>query len=371
MEFCIERNELLNGLTKIQSIVEKKSTMPIISNVLFDVTDSRLCLIGTDLEVILKTEHPAEVVDGGRMTVSARKIYEIVREIPHKNLTIKEKEGSRLNIFSGSINYTLLGLPADQFPSLPDYEDINLVEIDSNSLKELINKTIFSVALEETRFNLCGINVERIESENGIQLRMVASDGHRLSLMEAKLEGIEKIELNSGVILPRKGAREILRICEANDKLSLGFKEKICLIKAGNIVLIMRLIDAEYPDYKSIIPSGGSKKVVVERQSLLNALRRTAIVATDKYKAVSFTLSEGKLGILSVNPDVGDAKEELDVDYSGEQFNINFNMHYLLENMEVMASDHIVLELDNESSPCLIKGAEDEGFLGIIMPMRV
>lgn len=373
MEIRIERNELLAGLTKIQTIVEKKSTMPIISNVLFDAADGQLSLIATDLEIILKAEYPAEIIEGGKITVSARKVYEIVREIPSSNITLKQKEGSRLSIMSGKIAYNLVGLPAEQFPTLPAHDDVKVIEVDSKALKELINKTIFCVSIEDTRYNLCGINVEKTEGPEAEdkRLRMVSSDGHRLCLMETYIEGVDNLDLNFGVILPRKGAREILRMCDSNEKVMLGFKEKTCLVKADSMLLIMRLIDGEFPDYKAIIPAGGSKKVIVARQPLLEVLRRTSILATEKYKAVSFNFSDGKLEIISVNPDIGDAKEELEIDYQGEQFSINFNMHYLIENLEVIKSEELSMEMENESSPCMIKGAEDKGFLGIVMPMKV
>ncbi len=373
MELGIERNELLSGLAKIQTVVERKSTMPIISNVLLEAEGDRVRLLGTDLEVAIETEHPAEVLEGGAITVSARKFYEMIREMPDSQVLLKEREGGRLSVLAGKIIYNLVGLPAEQFPSLPAYEDVKTIEIEAISLKKLINKTIFSVSAEDTRFNLSGIHVEKVEGNENREekIRTVSSDGHRLSLMESVVPGIDGLDLESGVILPRKGAREILKLCENNEKLLLGFNGEICLAKAGTTTMIARLIDGEFPDYREIIPSGGKKKITVERHVFLDVLRRTAILSTEKYKAVSFNLSEGKIEVISVNPDIGDAKEEMEVEYDGDFLSINFNMHYLIEAIEVMESERLSLEMENESSPCLIKGEQDIGFLAIVMPMKV
>lgn len=371
MELKIVRNELLDGLNKIQTVVEKKSTMPIISNVLLDVLDGRLNLIATDLEVGMRTEHNAEVVKKGKITVPARKLYEMVREIPGLHITIKEKEAGRVNVSSGKIVYTLVGLPAEQFPLVSFYEDAKTLEIPAKTIKDLINKTIFSVSFDDNRTNLAGIFIEKTVKEDKEILRMVSSDGHRLSLMEKDVSGINILEIDSGVILPRKGAREILKLCEATEKILLGFKEDICVVEANKTKIVTRLIDGEFPDYRTIIPAEGKKKIFIERQFFLDVLRRTAILSTDKYKAVSFNFSKGKMEVLSVNPDIGDAREELEIEYEGDVFSINFNINYLIEAIGALESKKITIEFENETNPCIIKGTEEEGFLGVIMPMRV
>ncbi|MEW6327430.1 MAG: DNA polymerase III subunit beta [Thermodesulfobacteriota bacterium] len=371
MELKIERNELLDGLNKIQTVVEKKSTMPIISNVLLVVEDGRLNLIATDLEVGMRTEHNAEIVKEGKITVPARKLYEMVREIPGTHIDIKEKESGRVNVSSGKIIYTLVGLPADQFPLVSFYEDAKTVEIPAKTIKDLINKTIFSVSLDDTRTNLAGIFIEKTVQEDKEILRMVSSDGHRLSLMEKDVAGIGILEMDSGVILPRKGAREILKLCEDTEKILLGFKEDICVIKGNKTKIVTRLIDGEFPDYRAIIPVAGKKKIFIERQFFLDVLRRTAILSTDKYKAVSFNLSKEKMEVLSVNPDIGDSREELEIEYDGDIFSINFNINYLIEAIGALESKKVYIEFENETNPCIIRGAEEEGFLGIVMPMRV
>lgn len=367
MNLKAERSELLNGLTKVQTVVEKKSTMPIISNVLLEASDKQLNLIATDLEVALKITVPAQVEEPGKITVSARKLYEIIREIPNPEIELSEGEGSRIRILSGRIFYNLFGLPAEQFPALPVHEDIKEINIFSETLIELINKTIFSVSLEDTRFNLTGIHIEKLEDK----LRMVSSDGHRLSLMEMIVPGVKKLDLASGVLLPRKGAREILKLCESQNEISIGFKEKLCMVRSAGTKILTRLIDGEFPDYKEIISTDGGRDAVADRRSLLETLRRTSILATDKYKAVSFNFDRDRLELISVNPDLGDSKEEVDLDYKGEAFSINFNMHYLIHVLEVMKSEKVSLQMENESSPCMIKGNEDQGFLGIVMPMRI
>ncbi len=371
MELKIVRNELLDGLTKIQTVVEKKSTMPIISNVLLDVSDGRLNLIATDLEVGMRTEHNAEVVEKGKITVPARKLYEMVREIQGSHITIKERESGKINVSSGKIIYTLVGLPAEQFPLVPLYEDVKTIEILSKTIKDLINKTIFSVSFDDTRFNLAGIYVEKTVKEDKEIIRMVSSDGHRLSLMEKDVPGINSLEIDAGVILPRKGAKEILKLCENTEKILLGFKEDICVVEANKTKIVTRLIDGEFPDYRTIIPAEGKKKIFIERQFFLDVLRRTAILSTDKYKAVSFNFSKRKMEVLSVNPDIGDAREELEIEYEGDIFSINFNINFLMEAIGALESNKIAIEFENETNPCLIKGTEEEGFLGIIMPMRV
>lgn len=371
MELQIKKEDIIGGLARIQTVVEKKSTMPIISNVLIEAVSNKVTLIATDLEVGIRTEHPAEVKEEGKITVSARKLYEIIREMPSSVVTIREKESSRLTISSGNIIYNLVGLPADQFPAVPLCEDIKTMEVASRVIKDLINRTIFSVSVDDTRFNLSGINMEKVLEENREVVRMVSSDGHRLSLMEKTVQGAASLEMEGGVILPRKGAREILKLCEDTENILLGVKDDMCMVQGDATKIVIRLIDGEFPDYKTIIPKEGDKKVTLDRQSFSDVLRRTAILSTDKYKAVSLNFSRGKIEVLSVNPDLGDAREEIEVEYGGEPFTISFNINYLMDVMAVMQSKSLSMEFQNEDSPCIVRGDEDEGFLGIVMPMRV
>jgi DNA polymerase III subunit beta len=376
MELKIGAQELARALARSQGIVEKKSTMPILSHVLLEARKGNVLHVSaTDLDLSVSSEHGAEIAKEGAVAVPAKSLYEIVRSLPEQHVTLKKAGNNYLEVKSGASEFRIVGLPAEDFPALPKFERVSFVNVKPAELLEQIDRTSFAASTDETRYNLNGVFFE----PQGPVLRMVATDGHRLALSEKPLAG--DYALKKGVILPRKGLQELKKLLaeaaeatgEEEVESKLGFVENSAIFRRPGVVLAMRLIEGLFPDYKQVIPKQGEKILKVGRARLLETLRRVSLLASDKSHAVKLELSAGLLRVLSQNPDLGEAKEEVPVDYAGEPLKIGFNARYLTDVTAVLKSDDVQLELADDLSPGVLRGAgpEDAGYTAVVMPMRI
>ncbi len=374
MELKIGAQELARALGRSQGIVEKKSTMPILSHVLLEAKKGNLLHVSaTDLDLSVSSEHPCEVVKEGALAVPAKQLFEIVRSLPEPEVSLKRAGNNYLKLRSGPSHFRIVGLPAEDFPALPKFEKVPFVDVVPAELLEQIDRTSFAASTDETRYNLNGVYFE----PKGPVLSMVATDGHRLALSEKPLAG--DYALKRGVILPRKGLHELKKLLgESVDaaaekpETKLGFAENSAIYRRPGVVLAMRLIEGMFPDYKQVIPKQGEKIVKVGRQRLLETLRRVSLLASDKTHGVTLEIGPGALKVLS-KTDQGDANEDVPVDYAGEAIKIGFNARYLIEAAGVLKSDDVQLELADDLSPGVLRGAwpEDAGYTAVVMPMRI
>jgi DNA polymerase-3 subunit beta len=375
MELKIGAQELAKALGRSQGIVEKKSTMPILSHVLLEAkTGDQLVVSATDLDLAVSSEHACEVLKEGALAVSARHLYEIVRALPEQSVTLKKASNNYLEVKSGPSEFRIVGLPAEDFPALPKFDKVPFVDVAPATLLEMIERTFFAVSNDETRYNLNGVFFEPAATV----LRMVATDGHRLSLSEREVGG--SFGLKRGVILPKKGLQELKKLLaeaaesgEEKPEAKLGFVENSAIFRRPGVVLVMRLIEGLFPDYKQVIPKAGEKQVRLGRGRFLETLRRVSLLSSDKAHAVKLDLSKGLLRVLSQNPDLGEAKEEVPIEYAGEPLKIGFNARYVMDVLQVLRSNEVVFELADDLSPGVIKGGEeaDQGFTAVVMPMRI
>jgi len=375
MELKIGVQDLAKALGRSQGIVEKKSTMPILSHVLLEARKAgQLVVSATDLDLAVSSDHACEVLKEGSLAVSARHLYEIVRALPEASVTLKRAQNNYLEVKSGSAEFRIVGLPAEDFPALPRFDKVPFADVDASLLLDMIERTFFAVSTDETRYNLNGVFFE--PGQGG--LRLVATDGHRLSLAEKPVEAT--FGLKRGVILPKKGLSELKKLLaevaesgEEKPQARLGFLENSAIFKRPDVVLVMRLIEGLFPDYKQVIPKAGEKLVKLSRSRFSDTLRRISLLSSDKAHAVKLDLSAGTLRVLSQNPDLGEAKEDVPVDYQGEPLKIGFNARYLTEVLAVLQSADVVLELADDLSPGVVRGAEDkdQGFTAVVMPMRI
>jgi len=370
MELTVKRDELTKGLSLSQSVVERRTSMPILSNVLMEADGESLVITATDLETSFQGSYPAKVAKSGRITVPARKLFEIVKELPGDEVYLKEKENSYLHITSGRAKFDLVGKTPDDFPKTPEVEGIAELSMEGGVLAEMIEKTIFSISQEETRFNLAGLYVEKRNSDGEDYLRMVSTDGHRLSLVDRKIEGLTEFQLESGVIIPRKGVAEMKKMADDGD-LVLGLNQSFAMLRKSGAQLILRMQEGSFPDYEVVIPKMTKIKAMVNRQAFAEVMRRVAILATDRFQGVKLDFKEGLLEIVSNNPELGEAREALELDYEGDSFEVGFNARYFMDLCNAMRSEEIQLAFMDEQQPCLITGEADEGFLSVIMPMRL
>jgi DNA polymerase-3 subunit beta len=370
----VSRDDFLSGLASLQNITGKKGTMSILSNTLIRTGVNDLTLTATDLEVGVRIVVPAEILTGGEITLPARKLFEIVRETDTDLLHLELQDNNWVKISANASAYNLAGISADEFPSFPDYEEEKLVEIPADTLKELIDRTIFSVAQEgESQFNLAGVLVEREKKDQDLLLRMVSSDGHRLSLMELPLDSdLGGLAMDKPVLIPRKGVQEIRKFCEGQNLVSLGFDSKQAILKTERALMIIRLMNGDFPDYRNIISVIKQENLVeMERQSLINAMKRMILFTEDRFNAVKFHLEKDTLMLSSESMDIGNAKDIIKIGYNGPVLDVGFNGKYVLESLQVMSSDLARLYINSEESPCLIKGEDDPGYISVIMPMKI
>lgn len=374
MEIKIDRETLLKGISRVQGILEKRSHMPILSTVLLATKENELEISATDLEIGFQNSYPVEIIKPGTVTISGKKLLDITRETDSKKIFISEKENNWIYISDYNAHYNLSCLPADEFPVLTEPEDMIMIQIDGNMLAEMINKTIHSITMEEAGFKLSGVFMERIDKGGEDFLRMVATDGHRLSLVDKKTPDIQKIEMKQGVMIPRKGLVELNKLALENGGILFGLKQNNLVAKKEKALVVIRLLDAKFPDYKNVIPERGEDKeniITINRKPLLEAMKRMMIIRSDQYQGVKMNIGADYLEMVSVNPDLGNAEEKVEIKYEGNQIEMGFNPQYFIDALQPMDSDIIYLDIKDQASPCLITGDQDDGFLGLIMPMRV
>jgi len=371
----VSKEDFLPALNSLQSITGKKGTMAVLANVLIQTQDNFIEIIATDLEVGLKKSVAAEIINKGSITLPAKILYEIVRESGSDTIKIEEKDKNWVRIKAGTSIYNLAGTSSEEYPDFPEYNEDSLVSLPCDLVKELVDKTIFSVAQErESNYTLTGILLEKEKKEkNKSFLRMVSSDGHRLSIMEKELdiEG-DDIVIEKNTLIPRKGVSEIKKACEGQKNFSLASDKKQLVVKTKNSLMIVRLMNGEFPDYRSIINVIEKNNCIeIERMGFLEALKRTNLFTEDTFNSIQLSVSENKLVLSSQNMDFGNAKDEMEINYSGESLELGFNCRYFIDTLQAMRSDTIKAYVSSDQSPCLVEGDDDQGFISIIMPMKI
>lgn len=374
MKLSIEKADLQRGLARLQAIVEKRSSMPILANVLVTASgkgeSGRLELAATDLEVGIRGSQPAKVQKPGALTISARKLYDIVRELPDEAIQLEATPNAYLDIRCGRSRFTLAGTDAEEYPSLPDFAPGRMVRLQAAVLSQMIEGTMYAASMDETRYNLNGVYFE-VLADTG-RIRMVATDGHRLALVE-RTAGGDVSGLASGVIVPRKGLAELKRLVDEEDadEVEIGFEGNSGLVKKGDVTLVMRLIEGEFPNYKQVIPKQCDHHLTLSADSLVRALRRVALLSAEHSRAVKVELADGKLQLSSRTPDLGEAQEEIDVDYAGPTISIGFNARYLLDCLGALGAKEIRLGLRDGGSPVEVRPTDDLESVAVVMPMRL
>lgn len=371
MEIKIDRDRLFNAISKVQSIIEKRSNMPILSMILISTEQSAIQISATDLEISLQQTIPAKILNPGSITVSGRKLFEILKESKSTEIYIKEKENNWIYLSDERTKYNLACLPAEEYPVFIEPEGVDMVELEGDILREMINKTIYSVTLEEAGFKLSGVYTERMALQGNNILRMVSTDGHRLSLMDKEIEKIEDVKMEKGVMIPKKGMLELSKMVSEGEKMKVGFHKNNCVAKKDDSLIVIRLLETKFPDYNSVIPKDVKHWITVNRMDLLDGMKKMIILSSESYKGVKITLEKNNMELVSINPDLGDAQDNLEVEYGDERLEMGFNSRYFIDALQAMDSENVELGFIDNSSPCLIRGENDKGFLGLVMPMRI
>jgi DNA polymerase-3 subunit beta len=378
MELVISKKNFLRGLARTHGVADRKSSMPILSNILLTTdSTSSLRFAATDLYLGVAATAPAEVKKGGSIAVSARTLFEIVKNLPEGDVHWTVGPNHAAEIRSGKVRFRIPGMPGDDFPALPSPGNSDFFSVEAEVLGDLITKTQYSMSTDDTRPHLAGALFEG----EGKLVRMVTTDGHRLSKIDHKLDDSAPM-LSFSMLVPNKGIAELKRLIDdakADAKANKEERPQISVATAGGsaffkregITLSVKLADEQFPPYGRVIPPQQEKRVVLSRASLVEALKRMSLVSSDTSGGVRFMVSAGSLRIVSENPDVGEGSEELDVDYAGEPITIGFNAKYILDVLGSLSDDEVAIELAGELEPGVIRPASDTLFVGVVMPMRI
>ncbi|MCL5807315.1 MAG: DNA polymerase III subunit beta [Deltaproteobacteria bacterium] len=372
MEFHIKRELFLGGIQKTLGIVEKKTTMPILSNLLIRTQQNRIQIVATDREIGIVADYEAEIVREGDITLSARKLHEMVREIRGEMIHVSKNERDMVVLTCKKEIYRIPGIPADDYPVVAAQEELPLYRIEGGMLGEMIRKTAFAMSADEMRKNLNGVFWEAERSGESVLIRMVATDGHRLAMMKMEVGEKDFLVMEKGVIIPRKGLGEIRRLVEdVPGDVFIGIRQGMCVVKTDHVLLKVSLVDGEYPDYKRVIPTEKGVVVGVEKDALLHSLRRMSVISSDRYNGVILTLSTGKVVLNSTNPDVGEANDEIEVSYEGEERSVGYNVTYLADAIEVIDEEKVEFEIGVAMKPAVIRAVGNDNYFCIVMPLKL
>lgn len=363
------KKELLDSLNKVHSVVEKRNTLQILSNVFLSAQNDSLTVKATDLEVSIETTLPVEVVQPGRATVSAKNFLDIVKVLPEKEIHLHSKDNHWVGISCGKSTFNIMGLSPEDFPSLPSYSGKSAYKAKVETLQKMIDHTAYAASMDETKYFMNGVFFESVDSKKYV---MVATDGHRLPYYEDyPFEG-NGIPVPKGVIIPRKGIQEIRKVIDgAGPTVDMHLEGNHILVKTANTFLSVRLIDGQFPDYKQVIPKNSTRSVELDRTAFFDSLSRVSLLANEKSRGVKLYLSSGKLEISTSNPDMGEATEQLETPYKGEPLEIGFNAKYLQDALAVTQAPSVVFELNDRMSPGVIRVPGSSQYLSVLMPMRL
>jgi DNA polymerase-3 subunit beta len=364
MDVVLDRDAFLKGLQMVHNIVEPRQTLPILANVLLETETEAVRVTATDLEVGARVSVPAKVARGGAITISARKLSEIIKELPAAGLSLKVGENAAVNLRCGGSSYRLVGLGPEDFPAVVPAAPSAWLTVQAKLLREMLSQTMFAISHDESRFALNGVLFILQPKE----LRLVATDGHRLAVATRSVgQGLNGV---TGIV-PRKAVVEIARVLGSSEDVQIAITENQFVLQMPNFVMTARLIEGQFPNYEAVVPRSHPGRLVIQRGALMAVLRRISVMAEERNKPVKFLLQPGTLTISAASHELGEAEESLPVEYAGQEVTIGFNSRYLLEALAPIEKDEIVFEFKDGLSPGVVKSVEEEGYCCVIMPMRI
>jgi DNA polymerase-3 subunit beta len=370
MQFSVSKNALLKELNLLQGIVEKKSTIPILSNVLIETAnDSTILLVATDLDVSLQTECAADSSRAGSIVLQARKLFDIVRNLPDAEISFAKEDNDWVRIVCASSEFRIVGQAKEHFPSTPKADKPGVM-IPASVLHTLINRTVFAITQEESRYALNGALL--LFSEG--RLQMVATDGHRLALAASSLDQTEDRADHLKVIIPKKALIELAKLTAgADEEIELSRDENHLYFEIQNRYLTSRMVAGQFPNYELVLPKNNDKSISLNVDKISQAIRRAALMADERSHGVKIELASGKLSLTAQSADVGEAKDVIPLDYTGDNLSIGFNAQYMLDFLAVVGTDEVLFEFKDEQSPALLRPSGDgqSDYKYVVMPMRL
>ncbi|MBU4258877.1 MAG: DNA polymerase III subunit beta [Proteobacteria bacterium] len=374
MKFTVNKNDILDVLSKIQGLTGRKSNLAITEAVLIRTSDSEIKLTVTDLETGFEGIYPASIETDGMVAINARKFYEIVRDFPVDEIHINEVENNWIEIGNENVQYNIVGMNPSDFPDTPNIENIDFFKINSKFLKSMIDKSIvISGVTDDRRAHINGVFFETIINKNKKIVRMVSTDGSRLSSVDYIYDTDIDLPSDIGILIPKKGLNEVSKFLTKEGIVQVGVsvKNNNFVIKKDAEIIIIRLLEGEFPEYKDIINKKDVYIINLDKKLFLMMLKRMSILSSENYKGAIFNFSDNKLIITTTNPDIGESKEEITIDFKGEPIEVAFNPRYFIETLNVIDDDRISINIVNKEKPCLIEGESNKSFLSVVMPMRI
>jgi len=363
MKFSATKEKLLEGLQQVQNVVSTRTTLPILSNVLLQAKEGAVHLTTTDLDVGVRGSFEANVDKVGATTLPARRLFTIIRELPSSEIAIEVDGKNAASIRSGQSFFKILGLPEEEFPPLPKFENAKVVTMRQKDLYDGLRKTAYAISTDETRYVLNGVLFSFKENK----LTLVATDGRRLAMLDIELEFPRSHEAE--IIIPTKAVTELQRLLKDDGEVKISVGSGQIAFDLNNTLLVSKLIEGNYPNYKQVIPSEAKERVTLERETFLNSLRRVSLLASDKSNSIKLNFSKNNIEITANTPEVGEARESLPVAYKGRDFSIAFNPEFLMAPLRNLTEDEVFFDLIDEMSPGVLK--IQTPFLYVLMPMRV
>ena len=363
MKFSATKEKLLEGLQQVQNVVSTRTTLPILSNVLLQAKEGAVHLTTTDLDVGVRGSFEANVDKTGATTLPARRLFTIIRELPSSEISVEVDGKNAASIRSGQSFFKILGLPEEEFPPLPKFENAKVVTMRQKDLHDGLRKTAYAISTDETRYVLNGVLFSFKENK----LTLVATDGRRLAMLDIELEFPRSHEAD--IIVPTKAVTELQRLLKDDGEVKISVGSGQIAFDLNNTLLVSKLIEGNYPNYKQVIPSEAKERVTLERETFLNSLRRVSLRASDKSNSIKLNFSKNNIEITANTPEVGEARESLPVAYKGRDFAIAFNPEFLMAPLRNLAEDEVFFDLIDEMSPGVLK--IQTPFLYVLMPMRV
>ncbi len=373
MKFTVNKNEILQVMSKVQGLAGRKTNLAITTNVLITAADTGIIIRATDLETGFEGLFPAQVDREGSVAIHARKLFEIVRDFPSDDIHINEIENHWIEIGNKNVEYHLVGMNPDDFPELPQFEGMTFIEMNAAVLTRLIEKTVFiSGASDDKRAHIVGLYMESREEKDRRLLRMVSTDGSRLSKIDYQFEKDVSSPFTESILVPKKGMVEVAKFLEPEETVQFGVQNNNLVVKKANETIIVRLLEGEFPEYDDIIRiRENAKRIPMERQLFLMMLKRMSILSTEEYRSVIFHFVTDKLLITSTNPDIGESKEDMAIQFDADPIEVAFNPRFFIEALNAIDSETVLLDIVDDEKPCMLAGEGEPEFITVIMPMRI
>jgi DNA polymerase-3 subunit beta len=372
MKFTIDKFQIVNVLAKVQGLTGRRSNLAITENILIRSAQDGIYLTATDLETGFEGFYPASVENEGAVAVSAKKLYEILREFPSEEILINEVENRWIEIGNDKVQYHIVGMNPDDFPETPQINEVDFFSIPATILGKMIEQSIIiSAAGDEKRAHISGVFVERKQTEEGNRFRFVSTDGSRLNAVDHLYDANETFFTGEGVLVPKKGLNEVAKFLDIEGDVTVGIKESNFIVKKETETIIIRMLEGEFPEYEDILKKGVDHIIKLDKVNFGKMLKRMSILATDNYKGAVFTFDDNKLVVTATNPDYGESKEETEIEFSGNPIEAAFNPKFFIDTLSVIDDENVFINMVDGNRPCVIEGDTDKTFISIIMPMRI